>query len=490
MSERVFTQNELYINLPEGFLRHDIIPLRPQYDAVLINVPNQLGGDLDEGDYPAFGLARIAASMWEFDKLNCGIFDLQQVGVEGKRITIEDVETQLKMARPKIVGLNPTSVNVDTARVVANLLESMNLPYVIGGYFATLETNKAIEMFPLAYAIVKGKGSIAFSKITKHIISRQSAQLPDIPGVYTSNHSPSKARAEESLKWPNVNPEVYYFKPFEVSKNGKIIKARLYETDGCPHNCGFCASVALNERRYRRPAMDSIIDNVEHVVKMGANRIHFLDDLLLISPEHINSFYEGIKNRQLLGKFDWQGMSRVDLIKKWSDEDLNTLKKSGCFHLAFGVESGSKKILSEIQKGIEPDDVLSITSRLSRYKIGVKGFFIIGFPGETFQQMLETSGLALNMAHAGATHISFHQFQPYPGTPLWEKVVETQPEIVNQIWEYIRHSTNDSGKRRTAIYLPDDIQLSKVKNKAIVNLIEYTTAQFYQIVNNSNKRES
>ena len=466
---------------------HDTLPQLRRYDGILINVPIALGGRPDEGEYPAFGLGRIAATMWNNYGLSCGIIDAQQINKGEGRMDLSELMRQIKLTNPTVVGLNPTSINFDVARSIADALEEYSIPYVLGGYFATLAPEFALKIFPQAAAIVCGKGEIAMSKITAVIKEGgMSLDSANIDGVYTATHTPSKTRTEElgDTEWPDVDPALYYYHPFEESeKNGrKIVKARLYETEGCPYRCGFCSSCAIHKQRYRRPSMNQIVNDVERVIHMGANRVHFLDDLLLAKPEHVFDFLKEIKKRNLHEKFDWQGMSRANLIAKWDNEVLDALKDSGCFHIAFGVESGSENILKKITKGISPDEVLTATRRLAERGIGVKGFFILGFPDETEEEMQETIHLALRMAEEGATHISLFQFQPYPGTALYEEIMRTKPEVLKELGYYDKESIYTSGKLRTAAYLPDSIQLSKVLNSRIRDLIPATTAEFYRRV--------
>lgn len=431
----------------EEYSSEFIFPRHKKYAAILVNIPMNFNqATAIEGQEPPHGLGRIAVSTESLYGQPCGILDVQRIEKDEQTLNLESVIRILKKAQPKLVGINPTSVNVGEARVIADELVKNGLQYVVGGTFATLETDKARKVFNDAVAVIKGHGELAFSEVVLLSVENKLADVEKIKGVYAPNTEKDTAEHADRIPLqdiPIINQSLYYFSPLENIKKG-IVEGSLFETDGCPFNCSFCASPKMSLRKYERPLITKIVDDIQLLIKEGANRIHFLDDLIFINEQHIRDFFQELKRRELLGKFDWRGMCRADLILKWSNEALDLLKRSGCFRLAIGVESGSPRILKMVDKKISPEQVIKATKKLSKYGISTKGFFIFGFPEEEQEDMEMTKQLAIKMAKNGAREISVFEYHPYPGSSLWDYLEKNNPKLLEK-FGYLKYKQEPMG---------------------------------------------
>jgi radical SAM superfamily enzyme YgiQ (UPF0313 family) len=116
-----------------------------------------------------------------------------------------------------------------------------------------------------------------------------------------------------------VEAPVYRHDVMTLDGRRTINEANLFVTYGCPFECTFCSSpilVGRNEKTgvpaYRRPDMQRIVDDVEHVVTdLGADAVHFLDDMAFISSTHIRELDDELVARDLKGKFIWRGLTRA-----------------------------------------------------------------------------------------------------------------------------------------------------------------------------------
>ncbi|MGH1554233.1 hypothetical protein ACRAWF_26680 [Streptomyces sp. L7] len=89
------------------------------------------------------------------------------------------------------------------------------------------------------------------------------------------------------------------------------------------------------------------------------------------------------------------------------------------------MESGSTRILKAMDKRIDAEMTERVARRLVAHGIGVKGYFILGFPGETQEDLDATVRHVRNLwdisdRHAGDVRASVFEFRPYPGTPVWQ----------------------------------------------------------------------
>lgn len=493
-----------------------IRPKLASYEALLINAPVDFQqGLIPDGEEPPIGLGRIASYANEKLGHKVGIYDVHRAKKAfNSKLTISDVEktlTVLKDQGLKLIGLNATSVNVEATVEIAAICDKLGIPYVIGGYYATLTDNQDIgKAFPHALAIVKRDGEIPFAKILSRVKEYQGDQrdsealrkklnLVDIPGVFGPNDPEIPGEFAEKLslaELPLIRPSEYYINHLEaITVNGKKYKeATIYVTDGCPYGCSFCASPVMKRRDYCHPGMDRFVDEIEIAIKDGATAIHCTDDLIFTKGSQIEELHRKLDERGLLGKFIWRGMGRVNVINKLTENQLELLKSSGCWQLAIGVESGSPRILKDIiRKGLKPEDVISVTKKLTNHGIGTKGFFIFGFPTETAKDIEMTYQLALDMARAGATGISAFEFHPYPGTELYRYIEQNMPEIIPQL-EYLEVDWSAIGKddvvgidkarskaQKTSMWLPENMRISELRSSEIRKAVLRTIADFESI---------
>jgi len=94
------------------------------------------------------------------------------------------------------------------------------------------------------------------------------------------------------------------------------------------------------------------------------------------------------------------------------------MKKSGCYQINLGIESGNELVLRKIiRKPIRLEEVREIVKKINEIGIWAHGFFILGMPGETRQTMVDTINFAINLNLDSA---SFFIATPYPGTRLYD----------------------------------------------------------------------
>jgi len=95
---------------------------------------------------------------------------------------------------------------------------------------------------------------------------------------------------------------------------------------------------------------------------------------------------------------------------------LKKMKKSGCWNIFFGIESGSDELLANIKKKMTTNQMKDAVKMVKKAGIEIRGSFMIGLPGETPKKARETIQLAIDM---NPDYAQFSITTPYPGTQLW-----------------------------------------------------------------------
>jgi radical SAM superfamily enzyme YgiQ (UPF0313 family) len=179
--------------------------------------------------------------------------------------------------------------------------------------------------------------------------------------------------------------------------------------------------------RLRSPA--KLLEEITKLVGLGVHHIHMYADLFTVNRDQVMELCRLILASGL--KITWTCNSRVDFVDK---EMLALMAASGCFYIAWGLESGDKAILTHARKGVDPDRAAQSLTWAREVGIQNWGYFIIGLPGETVTTIKSTiafaKGLPLDIA-------LFHIAAPYPGTPFFFEVAKNNWFRAGTQWEEV-----------------------------------------------------
>lgn len=171
---------------------------------------------------------------------------------------------------------------------------------------------------------------------------------------------------------------------------------------GCTFGCRYCASSALFGRRFRARSAENVVDEMEWLMnEFHAERIAFCEEILRRGLD-----------------VEWTCTSRIDTV---SDELLRKMKKAGCTHIYYGVESASERVLEYYRKGIKLEDVKRIVEKTKEEGLSVTCSFIIGAPFETKEEMMKTLRFSIEL---NPDYAQFSLLTPYPGTEIYEELKE------------------------------------------------------------------
>jgi radical SAM superfamily enzyme YgiQ (UPF0313 family) len=167
----------------------------------------------------------------------------------------------------------------------------------------------------------------------------------------------------------------------------------------------------------------------------------FVDDLFLGARRVIEQMTSAFHDDHVGEWACWDATGRINVLNRLPDTMLDRLAGCGLREVALGVESGSERVLSYVDKRITPDMVVDVVARLTARGIRVKGYFILGFPTETRSEMRDTIDLIhrlwdMTAAAPGAFRASVFQFRPYPGTPEWDRLMATGLYSEDQLLAY------------------------------------------------------
>ncbi len=192
--------------------------------------------------------------------------------------------------------------------------------------------------------------------------------------------------------------------------------APIITSRGCPFPCTFCAARALTGRVIRYRSVKNVIGEILLLRnRYGVREFHIEDDNFTWKREYVIAFCRKIIELGLDLAFALPNGIRLDSLDR---EVLTLMERAGFYSIAVGIESGSDRVLKLMKK--------SLTREVIRAKIElirectdmrVSGFFLIGYPGETEEEIRTTISFARELPLDLA---SFLITMPLPGSPLWD----------------------------------------------------------------------
>ena len=406
---------------------------------LLIQPPYDLFPDDERQAMPPLGLAYIAAVL-ERDGHDVRIidcvaegFDNLQPQADGRRrcgLQGKELQQLILDFEPHIVGVSCLfTAQAKSAYDVCRLVKStgLNITTVMGGAHPSAVPQEVLSVVEVD-AVCIGEGEMVMARLAKEL---EQENTPNIPGLYWRVHKdkfrtapPDVVRDLDELPLParHLLPMHLYFK--HKAPHGGIVRrnpcTNVITSRGCPARCSFCSIHTVWGRKFRSHSSKWVLDELESLVKeYGVREIQFEDDNITLNKKRMIEICEGMIERKL--DLLWTTPNGVAL---WAlDEQLiNLMRRAGCYHITIAVESGSPRVLKEIiGKPIDLVRVPNIVKACKKAGMNLSAMFVVGFPGETREEIQQTFDYAMNM---GADAVHFFTATPYPGTKLFKECVE------------------------------------------------------------------
>lgn len=384
--------------------------------------------------YPATGLDIRKVSVW----LPLSVLQVAAVLTQDYDVVIVDqrVDDAWKETLRRVitgetlcVGISSmTGTQIRGALAAAAAVRELrpSVPIVWGGNHPTLAPDSTAR-HPLVDIVVMGEGEVTFRKLVEALEKGTNWRaLPDLAfesdgAVVRNGTGTDPQRFVDPATWP---PLPYHLLDIEEYISGPVIFGRKLRalpylgSRGCPHECAFCCQPILSKRRWRRQPPEMVSQRTSALVeKFRLDAIEFHDEEFFVDR------HRGALLAEMIGgRFEWYVQTRMDDLLAMN---LTPLYRNGLRVVQPGLETGSPRILELIRKGETVAMFHEANRKLAGSGIRPTYNFMMGFPGETIEDVTETVDLALALLDENpeASVAGFYVFVPYPGAELYALAV-------------------------------------------------------------------
>lgn len=362
-----------------------------------------------------------------------------------EKLTLDGFREALKEKQPDVVGIQVFTFHMSLIGQYLDLIKKIlpNAKIILGGPHPSSSPLNILDSFSKVDWAFQGEAEIGLAKLLDLIAENKvnTENLKKIPGLIWKDKDKTIINEQifiENLDelgmpaWDLIKPNTYPLAPHGgFFKNYPI--APIIITRGCPYSCTYCAGHLVSGKKIRSRSVANVIEEIKILHnEYGINEIHIEDDNFTFDRNRVIEFCHKLKENNLNISWTCPNGVRLDTLDK---ELLLIMKQAGLYSISVGVESGSEKILKDMKKNLTKEKIKEKLSLLKECGIKASGFFIIGYPTETREDIIKTIDFSREL---GLKRAGFSLFKPFPGTEITQHLIEKGElkEIKNEDWTH------------------------------------------------------
>ncbi len=337
--------------------------------------------------------------------------------------SFNDFKNFVKKYKPDVIGFTAFTMEIDSVFKCAQITKKLNpkIYTIVGGPHASTFPENILSNKNIDFAFIS-EAEKTFPKLLRQI-KENKFNLKKINGIgyrdKKENISLNPAKLEmnlDTLSFPDFDAMNFeeYPKLYLARKHPSI---PILTSRGCPFNCTFCTGYKISGKKFRARSPENIIQELKILKqKYKIKEFQIWDDNFTLDKKRAIKFCNLLIKEKL--NLIWWCPNGVRM-ETLDYELLKKMKDSGCYAIVLGIESGSLKIQKDMNKNLDFKKLKEVVNIAHKLKLRTQGFFIIGYPTETKEDILKTIKLAKSLPLNRAT---FGLFQPLPGSDIYNEL--------------------------------------------------------------------
>lgn len=412
---------------------------RKKVDILLVKPGSQerLYGKLSENSLTALEPPLWAGLIATFVR-NRG-YSVQIIDAEAEWLSPSQVVDKIIELGPVLVGIivsgtNPSAstMNMLGTRAILTEIARRNVPVktLVGGLHPSALPKRTMEEEKTDF-VCEGEGFYTIAELLETLKKDPTLKEFKIKGLWYREDGEIIANERAPLvkdldgelpyvSWDLIPMDKYRahnWHCFQEPGQERQPYAVIYTSLGCPFKCHFCCINAIFGGagiRYRSPAR--VVEEIGTLVtNYGVKNIKIIDEMFVLNEKHVLDICDLIiqKGYQL----NIWAYARINTV---NEKLLRRLREAGVTWLAYGIESGSDRVLKSVTKGITVEKTRQVVKLTQDMGINVIGNYIFGLPEDDLQSMQDTLDLAMEL---NCEFANIYCATAYPGSPLYEQAV-------------------------------------------------------------------
>lgn len=326
----------------------------------------------------------------------------------------EELAPRINAYNADLIGISAFSTQYNAVRYLSEHIKTLtDIPIVIGGPLATYQPDLTLKTTGADVCVI-GDGEVTAVDLLNNYSAPEK-----VKGIaYKKNGTVIRTPVQDNLVDLNQLPvpdfsifdmEMYLRQHNAYARKEATCRSITFITSrGCPYNCNFCSKSSRNYRSMSPVKIHETLDMLKREFRI--EEVSFGDELFLSSKKKFRELGPLLTSLNIR----WGSQARVNIM---DDEFLEMVKNAGCIGLGYGIESGSQKILDNMNKKTTVNQIENVMKTTLKLKIPVKVQLIFGYPGEDEHTVRETIDLFKRVDHPGRR---FNVITPIPGSKLYE----------------------------------------------------------------------
>jgi radical SAM superfamily enzyme YgiQ (UPF0313 family) len=374
---------------------------------------------------PDLGLMYLAAAAREAG------FSVDIKDCRKERWGLDDLGEHVRRARPTVLGIKVFSNEVARAARMAETArrEFPEAVIIVGGPHPSMAPENTLKrMSAVDYAFI-GEAERTLVPFLAWVKSGRKGTPPEEVKGIAWRDGDKVSRRELCLEsdldslplpaWDLMPPSSYPDEALGLFAPA-FPAAPMIMSRGCPYRCTYCGSYRIAGKRYRYRSVENSLAEMEMLEReYGIRTFAFVDNSFTSERKRALAFFQALRARPKQTFFTFPNGVRASSLDA---ELLQAMEKAGCRQMSLGVESSSDRTLSRMKKDQKIELITKTVDMIRKNapSIVITGSFILGFPGETMDDVKGTIRYAVKLP---VHHAHFCVFIPLPGSTVYEDLV-------------------------------------------------------------------
>lgn len=371
--------------------------------------------------------------------------------------------------KPDFIGISIIISELEETKKIMGIICDLmpDVSVIFGGPWPSANPEESIKTFGADFVVV-GEGELVFPELIDSI--NHGLPTDSIMGIASRVNgnvkiNPRKTLTEDELNalpfpaWELLNHDIYA-KMRSMPGAGRRPYMAIITSRGCPYQCAYCHQTM--GKVFRKRSAESVISEMEELrFRHGFNEFEILDDCFNLDRKRMHAILSGVKDRIKDARLHFPNALRSDVLEP---QDMALFKQAGTVTAHFAIETSSPRLQKLINKNLNIEKASRAIDAAVEAGIYSTGYFMIGFPTETFEEACATVEFAVRSSLHRAL---FFNPKPFAGTQLAAMAKDHLPD------------KSDFFDPQKSNYCKDTINISAMSDDELQLIFQNVYKRFY-----------